>query len=497
MDYLDPKKKRQHKIQLFVGYGLFAVAIGIATMVLAYLANGYYIDRDTGQIIQNGLVYIDSRPGGASVYINNEKQRGTTDSRLVLPAGQYDISLGKGGYREWKRSLNLEGGSLRKLSYARLIPNELSTSAAVELRSNPQTSLQSIDKRWIAIGYNENPLLLDIYDTENPLVVPFQLQLPEELVAEPDGKLEILDWANDDKTFLAKYVSGTRTEYLLIDRENPELAINLNTQFKNSSYEISFRDRNKNEFFVYQPATQSLFTASINAGVSQSPFAVKVQDFKTFEKDWLLYITDSGEEGLVEARFKRGTDDILLKKIQTDEKYLLQLAKLENSPIIGIASPIENRATVYQDPQKYLNDNPESSIPLATTVLRVDNPIDLRISSDSSIILAYGSESFASHEFEADRSYTFKVSVPIDPLQELRWVDGQHFLFSSEGKQVMMDFDGSNMYELVSSMPKMGSYYTNDIENMFSFTPSVAASGDVPAVAPQINLTSLLTENDR
>lgn len=497
MDYLDPKKKRRHRIQLFVGYGLFGVAIGIATLVLVYLANGYYIDRSTGQIIQNGLVYIDSRPGGATVYVNNEKQRGATDSRLVLPAGKYDISLGRGGYREWKRSLTLEGASLRKLTYARLIPNELSTSAAVNLRSEPQTSLQSIDKRWIALGYNENPLLLDIYDTENPLVVPFSLQLAEDLVSEPNGKIEILDWANDDKTFLVKYVSETRTEYLLIDRENPELAINLNVQFKNSSYEISFRDRSKDEFFVYQPATQSLFTASINAGVSQAPFAIKVQDFKTFEKDWLLYITDSDEEGLVEARYKRGSDDILLKKLKTDDEYLLQLAKLENSPIIGIASPSENKATVYKDPQGYLNDNPEASIPVATTVLRVNDPIDLRISADSSIVLAYGSESFASHEFEADRSYTFRVSVPVDPVQELRWVDGQHFIFSSEGKQVMMDFDGSNMYELVSSMPKMGSYYTNDIENMFSFTPSVPASGDTPAVAPQINLTSLLTENDR
>jgi hypothetical protein len=99
MDYLDPKKKQRHKVQLLIGYGLFAVAIGFATLVLVYLANGYYVDRSTGEFIQNGLVYIDSRPGGASVYLNGEKQRGTTDSRLVLPAGKYDFSLGKGGYR--------------------------------------------------------------------------------------------------------------------------------------------------------------------------------------------------------------------------------------------------------------------------------------------------------------------------------------------------------------------------------------------------------------
>lgn len=497
MDYLDPKKKRQHRIQLFLGYGLFAIAIAIATVVLVYIANGYYVDRGTGQVIQNGLVYIDSRPGGASVYLNNEKQRGTTDSRLVLPAGKYDISLGKGGYRDWRRNLVLDGGSLRKLTYARLIPNELTTTANVNLRSDPQTALQSIDKRWIAMGYAENSLLLDIYDTENLLNAPVALQLPADLVSVPNGKIEIIEWASDNKTFITEYITETRTEYLLIDRENPELARNLNTEFKNTSYEIGFRDRNRNEFFVYQPATQSLFTASLSSGVNLSPFAVKVQEYKTFAKDWLLYITESEEEGFVEARFKQGSEDVLLKNLKLSENYLLQLAKLESSPIMGISSVVEDRATVYRDPMAYLNENPQATIPLATTVLRVNKPIDLRISADSSMIMSYGLDNFASHEFEADRSYTFKVAMPIDPVQELRWVDGQHILFSSEGKQVMMDFDGSNVYELVDSVASLGSFYTNDIENMFSFTPSAVASETVPARPASIAVTSLLTPEDR
>jgi hypothetical protein len=497
MDYLDPKKKQRHKIQLFIGYGLFAIAIGIATLVLVYLANGYYVDRGTGQIIQNGLVYVDSKPGGASVYLNNVKQRGVTDARLVLPAGDYDISLGKGGYREWRRSLALEGGTLRELTYARLIPNELETERAVNLRANPVTALQSINKRWIALGYADNPLLLDIFDTENPQNQPLALQLPPELVENTAGQLEIIEWAGDNKTFIAKYITDNSTVHLLIDRENPELARNMNTIFNNRSYQISFRDRNKNEYFVYQPATQSLFTASLDSGVSSTPFAVRVQEYKTFENDWLLYITNSTEEGMVEARFRRGDNDVLLKNLKVADNYLLQLAKLENDPIMGIASTVENRATVYRDPLGYLEQNPQASIPLATTVLRVSEPIDLRISSDSSMILAYGLENFASHEFEADRTYIFNVEVPIDPIQELRWVDGQHFLFSSGGIQMMMDFDGSNMYDLVASEVKLGSFYNEEIDNMFTFALATPASENVPTLPASINLTSLLTEEDR
>jgi hypothetical protein len=498
MDYLDPQKKRRHKIQLLIGYGLFAIAIGFATLILVYVSNGYDVDRRTGQVIQNGLVYIDSRPGGANVYLNGEQQRGTTDARLVLPGGTYDVRLKKDGYRDWSRNLILDGGSLRRLTYARLIPQSLTTTIGAGLKSDPIYSSQSIDKRWLILSYADNPLQLQIIDTESATVTLQSINIPPTIVPPPvNGQVEIIEWADDNKNFIAKYTDGTLINYLLVNRESPETAQNLTTLFNDSSYQIKFQDRKKDKFFVYQPSTQSLFSATLNGGVNQVPIVVKAKAYMTFGNDWVLYITESGEEGLVDARFKHSDKDILLKKIKTADSYLLQLAKLGNSPIMGISSPVEDRATIYFDPEKYLNENPDVTIPVATTVLRVNNPIDLRISSDSSIILVYGLDNFASHEFEDDRSYTFKVDVLIDPTQEIRWLDGQHFLFSSKGKQFMMDFDGSNMFELVESMATLGSYYSKNIENMYSFTAATAATQTTPAIPASISVTSLLAEADR
>jgi len=344
----------------------------------------------------------------------------------------------------------------------------------------------------------ESPLLLSIIDTSASTSSQEQLSIPSSIVSSlPDGEIEIVEWADDDRRFLAKYSVGEVDSYLLIDRENPESSINLNTLFKNPSYEISFQDRKNDKFFAYQPSTQSLFTANINDGVSSTPFEVKVQQYKTFGNDWLLYVTESGQEGLVEVRLKRGDRNSLIKYLKTDDEYLLQLAKLGNAPIIGVSSPVENRAVIYDDPEKYLNENPESRLPVATTVLRVKDPIDLRISADSSVIMAYGSENFASHEFDADRSYNFKMDIPVDPAQEIRWLDGQHFLFSSQGKQYMMDFDGSNMYDLVSSIPLIGSFFTEDITQMYSFSPGILETPESPSVPAQFSTTELLIESDR
>ena len=99
MDYLDPQKKKAHKRRITIGYILFSIVILLATTVLVFIANGYDLDRDTGEVIQNGLIFVDSKPSGAEVFLNGAKQDGTTDSRLVVPAGNYDIGIFKPGYR--------------------------------------------------------------------------------------------------------------------------------------------------------------------------------------------------------------------------------------------------------------------------------------------------------------------------------------------------------------------------------------------------------------
>ena len=498
MDYLDPRKKQAHKRRLLVGYFLIAIAIGISTLLVVYLANGYYVNRDTGQVIQNGLVYVDAEPGGAEIYINGEKQRGSTDARLVIPAGLYDIELKKEGYRNWARSLILEGGSLRKLTYPKLIPNELEAGVETVLRADPVSALQSIDKRWLVLSYANTPLEISVVDTESEDFAVRPIQIPENIVpAQLAGSVEFVEWADDDKSLIAKYTSGTSVNYILVDIENPTLAINLNTLLGDQTYKIQFADRKKDNFFVYQPSTQSLFTASVTNGLNRTPILTKVIDYKTFNSDWILYLTAGTEPGMVESRFKRGDKDILIKKLKTSDKYYLQLAKLGNAPVMGVASAVENRAIVYNDPEKYLNENPGTNIPLATTVLRVNNLSDLRISTDSSIIMAYGPDNFASHEFDFDRSYNFRVSVPVDSTQELRWMDGQHFLFNSGSKQVMMDFDGSNMYELVSSVPKIGSFYTNNLSVMMTVSPAIVSTDVSITKSSKFVATNLFIAADR
>lgn len=130
MDFLDPKKKKSHKIRLYIGYALMTIAIGIGAMVLLYAAYGYGVDR-SGNVFQNALVFLASTPDGAEVNIKNQSgsysQTTTTSTRLVLPGDDYNFELLKQGYRTWSRNVSLRGGQVERLVYPFLFPNDLVT----------------------------------------------------------------------------------------------------------------------------------------------------------------------------------------------------------------------------------------------------------------------------------------------------------------------------------------------------------------------------------
>src|SRR6056297_3205160 len=102
MDYLDPKKKQSKRAKLLIGYGLIGLLIAMATVVLFSITTGLDVDRSTGRLIQNGLVYVDSKPESARIILNGVEQGNQTDARLIIPEGSYDIQLVRDGYRDWQ-----------------------------------------------------------------------------------------------------------------------------------------------------------------------------------------------------------------------------------------------------------------------------------------------------------------------------------------------------------------------------------------------------------
>jgi len=96
------------KVRLIVTAITFLILIVFGSMAILF-ARGYRLGiKEKGVTISpQGLLSITSDPSGAEVYING-KLKTATDNTISLPPGEYEVSIKKEGFLEWKKRLVIE-----------------------------------------------------------------------------------------------------------------------------------------------------------------------------------------------------------------------------------------------------------------------------------------------------------------------------------------------------------------------------------------------------
>ena len=178
MDFIDPKQRRMHIIRLFIGYFFVAILIIFAAVILLYQSYGFDLDRKTGKVIQNGLIFVSSKPVSANIYLNGVAMKSGTDTRLTVPEAEYSVQLLSDDYRPWFRKIDLAGGSIEHITYPLLIPNKLTTTTDQTIPAISSFITQSLDKRWLVTQKSSALNDLILTDLNNSKAPGTALNLP-------------------------------------------------------------------------------------------------------------------------------------------------------------------------------------------------------------------------------------------------------------------------------------------------------------------------------
>ena len=238
MDFLDPKKKRNRKIRLSIGHTLTGVLVFIATYILVFQAYGYEVDTKTGEVIQNGLVYIDSAPDGAKIKINGQDQKSNTNTRQALPEGHYTIELSKSGYHNWSRSFDLEGGEVLRYTYPTLFPEKL-TPVELQAFDNIGFSTQSPNRRWIILAQKNSLSVMTLYDLEErtdekPTSAVINFPAGLFTAAAGDHAIKLTEWSTDNRHVLVQHNWAGGQQFVMLDREQPSESYNVDRTINRS-----------------------------------------------------------------------------------------------------------------------------------------------------------------------------------------------------------------------------------------------------------------------
>lgn len=499
MDFLDPKKQRQHMIQLLVGYVLIGVAIVIATVILLYQAYGFGLDKD-GEVIQNGLVYVSSRPRGTAIYLNGLLKNDRTNAKLQLPAGDYTIELRRSGYRNWQRDVQLAGGVIEHFDYPLLFPTTMTAAKIKDYAAAPGLLTQSPDHRWLLLQQPGSVSAFEVYDlnasSAELATKQTVLTMPDALVTSPASEnqnFKLVEWSTDNRHILLEHTYADGNEYLIVDRSDPTSSINLTQTLRlTAGQTVTLRDKKYDQYYIFDAAAKQLQTASLNAGTTQTPLLSGVLAYKSYSDDTIVYATAEGAAaGKVMTMLHDGDITYKIREQSAAGPYLLDVAKYDGDWFVVSGSGADNKVYVYKNPQSVLKAG-KVSVLVPVSILKVTAPTYVAFSSSTQYIVAEGGTNFASYDAETNRSYAYTTTAALDtPATHATWMDNSRLIYVSGGKLVVFDYDNKNLQTLIAADPAYLPYFDRDYETVYTMTAGQSAENAV------LSATSLLTAADR
>lgn len=474
MDFLDPAKKRAHQKRLFLGYFLIGVAILLGSLILVLLSYGFDVDRRTGQVIQNGLIFTASAPESAKIYLNG-KDSGNTDKKLTVPAGEYNLELKRDGYRTWKRSFNLEGSSIERLVYPVLFPVKMNTKDQQVYSATPAFSTQSLDRRWIITAQPNSFTNFELFDANNPKdpLVPFSI--PATLLTTPTGvpqTLTLVEWSSDNRHVLLKHSYGESYEFIMLDREVPASSVNVNKLLSITPTAVTLRDKKFDKLYLYDTKTQILQTADTKSKEIK-PYLKGVISYKSHGDDKMLYVSvdPEGVEKTI-VRLRDNDKTYTLRRGLKDEAYLLDMARFDGHWYVTVASVNNGRVYIYRDPA---SQQPADSkaLPSLFTTLVITSPTQVAFSANTRFIMTQSGSKFAVYDAETNRRYYYTSDLNLPAESKATWMDGHRLLVNHDSKVVVFDYDGINKQTLVPIVPGTLPFFDRDYTRLFTLGTSV------------------------
>lgn len=478
MDYLDPRKRRAHNIRLIVGYFLVAIVISLATYLLKKAADGYGFNVKTGQIVQNALLFADSKPGNAEIYLNNIDKHTTTSARLILPAGKYTLTLKKEGYHDWSRQFTLQEKSVARYVYPFLFPLKPVVTNLKSYPSAPGLITESPDRHWLLVQANEasaqTPTFdeYDINSLDQSTPTLQQVAMPAGLLTNysPSSKLTEVEWSTDNNNLLLQHDYDGGSEFIVFNRAHPDQSFNVDRMFGVHPDQVALYDKKASQLYIYRQNDGSLQRGDTGDKKLGPVLIKKILAFKPYGKNIITYVTSNGEpSGMAAAKIWSNGDSFKLNEFPAGDKYLVDAAQFQGDFYYAAGSDKSDRINVYKNPLDQIKD-PTYGKALPMLALNITGGQKIGFSDNARFIGAENGKQFSVYDFETQSGYDYTINEEI--TQPLQWMDGHRYIGTVDSKVFVMDYDGTNKQLVADTLDPDGGLFNSNYNHLLVLNPS-------------------------
>lgn len=455
MEFLTPQKKKEKARRLYIGYALFGILISLATYIMISTALGYEIFSTKGEIVQNGLLFVDSRPSDAQIYINDSKESSNTNAKLSLPEDSYPITLRKDGYRDWKKTVNLMGGKVFFLTYPRLLPVAPKEVDSRSYTKEPEI-LQSRDKRWLALYPGSTPNDIYLQDLENPTADIVTITLPSAVLeGSTTSSCTFVEWAGDNVHFLVRLtLSSGKEKSVVINREKPLESYDLNALLGTASTSRHYFWDGKWDKIAVHEATGTVRLADIKEkSVSAGPLIVEqVKNLYILGGETAVYTVMNND--LTDVKFYKDSKTYVILSYKSNGGALtVKGAGFNRNDYLLIAGDGLEKTYIYKN---LLDAIQKSSTGRAAPFVIMPLASSYGEFSRSNRFV-FGTEGNEMVVYDIEQRELKKYSLDGDKPLVVGWLDDSRLYSRATNNDLsVMDYDGQNNYllsENVVSIP--------------------------------------------
>ena len=454
-------------------YALLTVLVVVGTIILVLAGQGYDFNRSTGEVIQNGLMLVNTRPENAVVTINGEAEPDQTPGRFPLPAGDYEVGLNLDGYRPWSKKVSVSANSVEWVYYPLLIPTELEPERVTVWRNLSFIS-QSFNPRRVLVRQANKEPVFSLLQIDGAAVSDEQtLELPAD-VANPSGgtvgTFAAVEWSGNSRYVLLTHQLGESIQFIRLDTEQPDESLNLSELFDLNLTEARFIDSNPNQ--LYAVANRDLRRLDVNQRTISTPLAREVAAYELMRDQFLTYLASAG--GQLQLELIDGNQQARLLESDLDgaaSRYRISVGEFDRQFHVGLLDTRTDEVKIWRDPQANQTDQ------LPYVRFNAPGASELSFSRNGQFVLAQGGGSFATYDLDRDREYHFETpfSKTSDRLAE--WLDGYRLLgFNKSGLMHAFEFDGANVQPLVAADPAFSLFFAADFNGFYSLSPPTQAA---------------------
>lgn len=464
---IDTESPRFKSTLRAIQYAVLSLLVVVGTIILVFAGQGYDFNRGTGQVIQNGLLLINTLPENALVTINGQPESDQTPGRFALPAGEYDLALSLDGYRDWNKQITVTPSGVEWVYYPLLVPIEL-TTARVGVWRNLEFIAPTPNGRSLLVRQATKQLSFSLVEVDNAAVTnELTINPPATMLdlSEGDsiGTFNFIEWSENGRHALVGYEQGELAQILWLDTENPSNSLNLNQVFDLNLSEPVFIDGDAQRLYVLVEG--DLRRLDLDERTISAPLARGVASYKATRDRFVTYL--ASVDGVTQIGLIEGNDARLLRNNLDGaaSRYDFTVAEFDREFYLALLDTLNNQLVIATNPHQ-----PDSSV--ADVVLDSPGARFVSFSVNGQFALAQGGGSFVSYDL--DRARTHRYNTPfVQPAEaEMVWMDGYRLVgFDRKGQMHIFEFDGGNAEKMLAVNPAFDVFFTPDFDALYSVSP--------------------------